>query len=143
MSHHNLNSMMTSLSDLIHPSWRKHLEGEFSQPYFLDLETFVNEEYETKKIQPEKCDIFRWSHLCPLESVKVVILGQDPYPTPGQADGLCFSMNKCPMVKHEERLKIPRSLQNIFTKLKQEYPEFKEPNHCDLSSWAKQGWFLC
>ena len=119
---------------LIEPSWLEHLKDEFDKPVFEELETFLKEEYKTEgKIEPKMKDIFRWSHLCPLKSVKVVIIGQDPYPTPGQADGLCFSVNK------NSSGKIPGSLRNIFAKLKQEYPEFKEPNHCDLSSWAKQG----
>jgi len=81
------------------PSWKQMLEPEFQKPYFSSLVSFVKKEYETNPgaIFPPASLIFKAFDACPFEEVKVVVLGQDPYPTRGHAMGLCFSVN--PLLK--------------------------------------------
>ena len=105
-----------SFLKLIHSSWRFYLTKELSSDYFRELECFVQLRNVTSNISPRLENIFRWSHLCPIETAKVVLVGQDPFSNPELADGLCFSVKK-------GRGKIPRSLRNIFTKLGQEFPK--------------------
>ena len=76
----------------IEPSWAARLNDEFSAPYFQHLVEFVRAEYAAGTCYPAGKNIFRAFDLCPFEDVKVVILGQDPYHEPGQAEGLCFSV---------------------------------------------------
>ncbi|XP_075247969.1 uracil-DNA glycosylase-like isoform X2 [Convolutriloba macropyga] len=121
-----------SFSSLIHPSWRQKLNYDFTK-----IENFVKRERSSEKtVYPPDDQIFTWSHLCPLDSVKVVIIGQDPYPNEGEAHGLSFSVPK-------REKKVPASLKNIYKELENEYGnEFKNPEHGDLSAWAQQGVLL-
>jgi uracil-DNA glycosylase len=114
----------------IHPSWRKVLAAEFEKPYFEELRDFVKAEYQQTKIYPPGSQIFAAFDNCPFDQVKVVILGQDPYHGPKQANGLCFSVSKA--------VKIPPSLRNIYQELKNDLGK-PIPTHGDLQHWAKQG----
>lgn len=117
----------------IHESWKKELAEEFEKPYFKELTTFVRQEYAKKKIYPQPVDIFRAFEWCPFESVKVVILGQDPYHGNRQANGLCFSVH--------HGIQNPPSLQNIFKELQADLGgELRTDGN--LEDWAKQGVLL-
>lgn len=113
-------------------SWKKVLQGECEKPYFSDLVAFVKREYETHTVYPHPKNLFRAFELTPFHTVKVVILGQDPYHGPGQAHGLSFSV--------VEGVRNPPSLQNIFKELKEDVGA--SPSSGDLSSWAAQGVLL-
>jgi uracil-DNA glycosylase len=120
----------------IDPTWQKVLQSEFDQPYFEELSSKVKQEYLTANVFPEPGNIFRAFDLVPFDKVKVLILGQDPYHTPGVADGLSFS------TKPSNR--VPPSLQNIYKEILaefdiQNYPFLKNP---DLTRWAEQGVLL-
>lgn len=117
----------------IHPSWFKVLEQEFSKAYFDELVAFVKQEYASAKIYPEGKNIFRAFELCPFEAVKVVILGQDPYHGPGQANGLCFSVN--------DGVALPPSLQNIYKEISNDL-QIPMPTSGNLDRWAQQGVLL-
>jgi len=117
----------------IEKSWKKLLREEFNKPYFEELANFVKKEYQTKKIFPPPKDIFKAFDLCPFDKVKVVILGQDPYHEPGQAHGLCFSVNK--------NVPMPPSLENIYKEIQSDIGK-PMPAHGNLEHWAKQGVFL-
>ena len=93
----------------IEESWRKRLQEEFDKPYFRQLTDFVRSEYAHEHVLPHGSQIFHMFNVCPFEKVKVVILGQDPYPTPGQYYGVCFSV--------PEGTAIPASLMNIFKEM--------------------------
>jgi len=114
----------------IDPSWNKRLALEFEKPYFKELIKFVRQEYKLTTCYPDIKNIFAAFKACSFESVKVVIIGQDPYHDTEQANGLCFSVNT--------GLKHPPSLTNIFKEL---YTDIgKEISVSgDLSSWARQG----
>lgn len=114
-------------------SWKSRLAGEFEEPYFKTLASFVKNEYQTKTIYPPPRDIFRALDLCPFEKVEVVILGQDPYHGPNQANGLCFAVRS--------GVPTPPSLQNIFKEIESDLGRVvnKDP---DLSRWATQGVLL-
>lgn len=120
----------------IHPSWEKALQQSFEAPYFEKLVHFVKEEYQRfpNQIFPEGKYIFRALDSCPFDQIKVVILGQDPYPTRGHAHGLCFSCDS-----HVRPL--PKSLQNIFKELEADLGIPAPPNG-DLNHWANQGVLL-
>ena len=96
----------------IEESWRKHLQEEFDKPYFEKLVAFVKSEYGHANVLPPGHQIFHVFNSCPFEKVKVVILGQDPYPNPGQYYGVCFSVPK--------GIAIPGSLANIFKEIHQD-----------------------
>ena len=117
----------------IHDSWKAHLAEEFDQPYFKELSEFVRREYEKAKVYPPPKDIFRAFELCPFDQVKVVILGQDPYHGPRQANGLCFSVHP--------GVDLPPSLLNIFKEISD---DLGTPLRCsgDLDDWARQGVLL-
>ena len=117
----------------INGDWYEALKGEFKKPYYKTLFNTVNEEYRTRQIFPPANDIFNAFHLTPLKDVKVVILGQDPYHEPGQANGLSFSVNP--------GVKLPPSLRNIFAELQSDC-DITPPDSGDLTTWAKQGVFL-
>lgn len=117
----------------IHPSWKAVLKGEFEKDYFKTLTRFVREEYEGGRVYPAPKDIFRAFDLCPLEKMKVVILGQDPYHGPGQANGLCFAVG--------EEVTLPPSLRNIYKELHSDLG-IEPPASGDLTPWAKQGVLL-
>ena len=94
----------------IEESWKAHLQPEFEKDYFRTLTDFVRDEYGKYAIYPPGKLIFNAFNLCPFDKVKVVIIGQDPYHGPGQAHGLCFSVN--------DGVPFPPSLLNIFKEIK-------------------------
>lgn len=117
----------------IEESWKKRLEVEFEKPYFKQLVSFVKEEYRTAVVYPPGKQIFRAFEVCPFEQVRVVILGQDPYHGPGQAHGLCFSVN--------DSVKMPPSLINIFREIQADLGKPMPPTG-NLERWARQGVLL-
>jgi len=117
----------------IEASWKSQLSDEFQKPYFLKLTDFVRNEYSKTKIFPPAKLIFNAFDQCPFDQLKVVILGQDPYHGPGQAHGLCFSVN--------EGIDFPPSLRNIFKELNADVGK-EIPTHGNLTGWAKQGVLL-
>ncbi len=117
----------------IHPSWQTQLQGEFDKPYFQQLVAFVRHEYATTTVYPPGRLIFNAFNLCPFEQVKVVIIGQDPYHEPNQAQGLCFSVN--------DGIQFPPSLVNIFKEIQSDIGT-PPPTSGDLTRWAKQGVLL-
>ncbi|MBQ3305840.1 uracil-DNA glycosylase [Candidatus Saccharibacteria bacterium] len=118
----------------IHESWKPFLNSEFEKPYFKNLSEFLKAEYNTKKIYPPKSYVFR-AFSTDLDKVSVVILGQDPYHTPGAAMGLAFSVPK--------DAEIPPSLLNIYKEIED---DLGSPSICagagDLSAWQEQGVLL-
>ncbi|OGC85162.1 uracil-DNA glycosylase [Candidatus Adlerbacteria bacterium RIFCSPHIGHO2_12_FULL_53_18] len=118
----------------IHPSWHEHLKEEFEKPYFEELAQFVKKEYVDEVVYPPPKAIFRAFDLAPFDEVKVVILGQDPYHGPRQANGLCFAV--------EEGVRVPPSLQNIFKEIEAEFGQPLKNRSGDLTRWAQQGVLL-
>lgn len=117
----------------IHPSWKSRLNTEFEKPYFKSLTSFVRSEYRQHTCYPKGSHIFAAFDYCSFDNTRVVIIGQDPYHGPGQANGLCFSVN--PGVAH------PPSLINIFKELESDL-KIPYPKNGDLERWAKQGVLL-
>jgi len=117
----------------IAPSWKEHLSAEFSKPYFLSLVEFVKTEYSNQTVYPPGKEIFRAFDLTTFEDVKVVILGQDPYHGPNQANGLAFSVR--------DGIRMPPSLVNIFKEIKNEFGKELPPSG-NLERWAEQGVLL-
>ena len=117
----------------IEQSWKERLQGEFDKPYFKDLTDFVRNEYRTNVVYPPGRLIFNAFNLCPFDNVKVVIIGQDPYHGPGQAHGLCFSV--------QDGVDYPPSLRNIFKEIQSDIGT-PVPASGDLTRWAKQGVLL-
>lgn len=117
----------------IEPSWKNVLQPEFEKPYFETLTSFVKKEYQSQQVFPPGNELFNAFNLCPFESVKVVIIGQDPYHGPGQAHGLCFSVR--------DGVKFPPSLRNIFKEINNDLG-VAVPESGDLTRWATQGVFL-
>lgn len=118
----------------IEQSWKDVLTEEFEKDYFKQLTDFVRSEYMSgKTIYPEPKNIFNAFNLCPLSNVKVVIIGQDPYHEPGQAHGLCFSV--------QNGIDLPPSLVNIYKEIEQDIGR-KSITNGDLTDWAKQGVLL-
>jgi uracil-DNA glycosylase len=120
----------------IDESWRAVLSAEFEKPYFTELIQKVRAAYQEKpqQIFPKGAQIFRAFDACPFHQVKVVILGQDPYPTKGHAHGLCFSVE--PNVRP-----LPKSLNNIFKELQADLG-VPFPENGNLIAWAQQGVLL-
>lgn len=129
----------------IEHSWKEILKSEFEKDYFLKLTQFVRQEYSLYTCYPPAKEIFNAFNLCPINNVKVVILGQDPYHGPGQAEGLCFSV--------KDGIELPPSLINIFKEVKADIgtvPELsavgmqrgKRMYNGSLRRWAEQGVFL-
>lgn len=115
-------------------SWATYLGQELEAPYMKELFAFLDQEHKAeKKIYPPRSNIFEAFRLTPFDQVKVVLIGQDPYHGPGQAHGLCFSVNK--------EVKIPPSLVNIFKELNNDLG-IEIPNHGCLENWARQGVLL-
>lgn len=114
-------------------SWREHISAEFEKPYFSALTDFVRHEYTTTTCYPPGSLIFNAFNLCPFDRVKVVIIGQDPYHEPGQAQGLSFSV--------PEGVPFPPSLQNIFKEIQFDLGKPMPPTG-DLTRWAEQGVLL-
>ena len=118
----------------IEPSWKEVLNDEFEKPYFLSLKQFLtSEKQQGKKIYPPGNRIFAAFELTPVNQVKVVILGQDPYHGEGQAHGLCFSVNT--------GIALPPSLRTIFKELEQDVG-CTPPASGNLTAWTKQGVLL-
>lgn len=117
----------------IDESWKKRLQSEFEAPYFKELTDFVRQEYATTRVYPPGSQMFAAFDACPFEQVKVVILGQDPYHEPGQAHGLCFSVN--------DGVPFPPSLQNIFKEIHDDLGT-PIPTSGNLTRWAQQGVLL-
>lgn len=118
----------------IEPSWYKVLEKEFGEEYFVKLTEFVKSEYQNKVVYPPPKFIFRAFDLTPFNKVKVVILGQDPYHGEGQANGLCFAVNK--------GVRLPPSVQNIYKEITSDLGHPPKYPDGDLEEWAKQGVLL-
>src|SRR6266700_4051199 len=114
----------------IDATWKKVLEKEFYKPYWEPLTTFVRSQYTTTVVYPPAPNIFRAFAFCPFNSVKVVIVGQDPYPGRGQANGLAFSVN--------EKVILPPSLKNIYQEIHNDLGIIPTSSG-DLSRWASQG----
>ena len=117
----------------IEESWKTHLQPEFEKDYFRTLTEFVRNEYSKYQIFPPGKLIFNTFNLCPFDKVKVVIIGQDPYHGPGQAHGLCFSVN--------DGVPFPPSLINIFKEIKADLGT-ETPATGNLTRWAQQGVLL-
>ena len=118
----------------IEPSWKKVLESEFEEKYFKDLTEFVKPEYQKSIVYPPARFIFNAFELTPFDKVKVVILGQDPYHGPNQANGLAFSVNN--------GVKIPPSLINIYKEIETDMGQKSKNIEGNLEAWAKQGVLL-
>ncbi len=114
----------------IEQSWKELLKDEFEKEYFINLVNFVKQEYKTRTIYPPGKDIFNAFDLCPVDKVKVVIIGQDPYHGKGQAHGLCFSV--------KDEITVPPSLRNIYKELNDDIGKVI-PETGNLEHWAKQG----
>ena len=118
----------------IEESWKNALSSEFEKDYFVKLTDFVRGEYLSgKTVYPAAKNIFNAFDLCPFDNVKVVIIGQDPYHEPGQAHGLCFSV--------ESGVDLPPSLVNIYKEIESDIGR-KSITNGDLTAWAKQGVLL-
>lgn len=115
------------------PSWKNVLQEEFNKEYFVNLVQFLREEYQTQKVYPPGSRIFAAFDFCPFDQVKVVILGQDPYHGPGQANGLAFSVN--------DNVPVPPSLNNIFKEVQADAGRQRSANG-NLERWASQGVLL-
>lgn len=117
----------------IAPSWKDGLKAEFEKPYFINLINFVKEEYRNQTVFPPGKEIFRAFDCADFDKVKVVIIGQDPYHGPGQANGLCFSVR--------DGVPMPPSLKNIFKEIQSDLGK-PFPKNGDLERWANQGVLL-
>ena len=117
----------------IEESWKKQLQAEFEKDYFIKLTDFVRNEYASTQIYPPGKLIFNAFNLCPFDKAKVVIIGQDPYHGPGQAHGLCFSVN--------DGVAFPPSLKNIFKEIQDDLG-IPVPDSGNLTRWANQGVLL-
>lgn len=117
------------------PGWKDVIGAEKQAPYFQQIMQFVEQERQSgKTIYPPANDVFNAFKATEFDDVKVVILGQDPYHGPGQAHGLCFSV--------QPGVKTPPSLANMYKELKQSIPGFEIPEHGYLQKWAEQGVLL-
>lgn len=117
----------------IAPTWKSLLSDEFEKPYFQELIAFVKREYKTQTIYPRGGDIFKAFDCCDFSNVKVVIIGQDPYHGPGQANGLSFSVSV--------GIRVPPSLLNIYKEIQNDLGK-PIPLSGDLERWARQGVLL-
>lgn len=126
--------MLQDMDVRIESSWKERLSEEFEKPYFKELAAFVKEEYQQRTVYPDPKHIFRAFALTPFESVKVVILGQDPYHGAKQAVGLSFAV--------EQGIALPPSLRNIYKELESDLGKPVAARHGDLSRWAAQGVLL-
>lgn len=118
----------------IDKSWKTALSDEWSKDYFVALTDFVRQRYKETVVFPPAKNIFSAFDRCPFDKVKVVIIGQDPYHGPGQANGLCFSVNP--------GIAMPPSLVNIFKEVADNMPGNATPADGDLGRWANQGVLL-
>ncbi|KAF2800786.1 uracil-DNA glycosylase [Melanomma pulvis-pyrius CBS 109.77] len=123
--------------DTLHDSWLPHLKDILVSPQFLELKRFLKKELAgSQPIYPPMKDVYSWSRHTPLNTVKAVVTGQDPYHGPNQAHGLCFSV--------QAPTPAPPSLKNIYLALKKDYPDFKAPPKKGglLTPWAERGVLL-
>ena len=118
---------------MINKSWDEFLNNEFKQKYFVELSSFLKQQYQNEIIYPQKTDVFNAFLYTDLDKVKVVILGQDPYHQPNQAMGLAFSVNK--------NIALPASLKNIYKEISNQLHVKMSDNGC-LIKWARQGVLL-
>ncbi|WP_438480609.1 uracil-DNA glycosylase [Oleiharenicola lentus] len=124
-----------SLSPLtLPPAWSGVFSGDYTREQFDSLITEIDRRYATEAVFPSKENVFRALHLVRPEEVKVIIVGQDPYPTPGNAHGLSFSV--------DASAKIPGSLKAIFQSLAHSHADWQPPASGDLQRWAAQGVLL-
>ncbi len=123
----------TIMNVYLDQSWRNELEQEFDKPYYKNLMQFVKSEYEQHTCYPEYSNIFSAFNHCKFQDTKVVIIGQDPYHGPDQANGLCFSV--------KEGIKHPPSLVNIFKEIESDLGN-PYPESGNLEKWGKQGVLL-
>ncbi len=121
------------MDSTIEESWKNALKGEFDKTYFTNLLGFVNQEYKVQTIYPPENEIFKAFDHCPFTKVEVVIIGQDPYHGPNQANGLCFSVR--------DGIRQPPSLQNIFKEIEADLG-IEPPASGNLERWADQGVLL-
>ena len=121
------------MSEANYTDWNPILRGEFDEPYWKELQAFVAAERAHHTVYPPHDEVFRALHLTPYAETKVLILGQDPYHGPGQANGLAFSVR--------DGEKIPPSLQNIHKELEADLG-IPRPNHGNLERWATEGVLL-
>ncbi|CAG8543217.1 10338_t:CDS:2 [Acaulospora morrowiae] len=129
------NELLKLEFETLNSEWLRALADEIQKPYFIGLKKFLQEEKSNnKRIFPPENEIYSWSRFTPPSSVKIVILGQDPYHGVGQAHGLCFSVPK--------GVQPPPSLVNIYKALQKDIPSFQIPNHGYLANWAKSGVLL-
>lgn len=129
-----LSEELQVLVETLGESWFSALEDQFSQPYFRCLSEYVTSQRKIGDVFPSAEEVWAWTTRTKIMETRVVILGQDPYPTPGNAHGLCFSVNVG--VPH------PASLKNIFKELESDITGFKRPEHGFLGGWADQGVLL-
>ena len=119
----------------VEEQWRTRLAAEWDKAYFRSLTAFLADEYSKKTVYPPRDKVFNALNLTPFDSVKVVIIGQDPYHGPGQAHGLCFSVQK--------GVATPPSLRNMITELQADpVLQIPKPTHGNLECWARQGVLL-
>lgn len=121
------------MSRILNNDWWKQVGGQFEEPYYKQLRQFLISEYRNHTVYPDMHDIFNALHLTPYRSVKVCLLGQDPYHGPGQAHGLSFSVRP--------GVPAPPSLRNMFAELHADIG-CPPPNHGNLEHWARQGVLL-
>jgi uracil-DNA glycosylase len=125
---------MTEIAVRLEESWRQALAGEFASPYMGELKSFLRDQLAAGRlIYPKGSEYFRALDLTPLDRVRVVILGQDPYHGPGQAHGLCFSV--------QPGVPVPPSLANIYRELETDLG-IAPAHHGHLEAWARQGVLL-
>lgn len=117
----------------LEPSWKQALNQEFTKPYWLSLATKIRQHYQQATVYPPPAEVFRAFNLCPFDQVSVVIVGQDPYHGPKQANGLSFAVH--------DGIALPPSLKNIFKEIEQDVG-VKPMSSGDLSRWAQQGVLL-
>jgi len=122
---------LVALADTMEPGWKKFLQEELSTDYFGAIEKFVAAEREEMEIYPPHDEVFAAFNFTPIDQVKVVIIGQDPYFNPNQAHGLCFSVRK--------GVAVPPSLNRIYKVLETDCPGFVKPNNGCLEEWARRG----
>ncbi len=113
--------------------WNPILRAEFERPYWGELQSYVAAERATHTVYPPHDEVFRALHLTPYDEVRVMILGQDPYHGPGQANGLAFSV--------ADGIDVPPSLRNIYTELESDLG-IAPPGHGNLEAWARSGVLL-
>lgn len=125
------NEVILNMEVKLEQSWKELLLEEFDKEYFKNLTKFIRSEYKIATVYPPAKFIFRALDTVPFDKVKVVILGQDPYHGPGQANGLAFAVN--------EGINLPPSLQNIFKEIKDDLGQKTENSSGTLLNWAQQG----